>query len=67
MEKQFPEGLIWDFAFVRETGTEVCRIYTKKTGIDLHRRIQWMEFYKFMSSEMLKLEKAFNEVKELID
>ena len=67
MEKQFPEGLIWDFAFVRETGTEVCRIYTQKTGIDLHRRIQWMEFYKFMSSEMLKLEKAFNEVKELID
>ena len=67
MEKDFPEGLIWNFAYVRETGNEVCRIYTQKTGIDLHRRIQWMEFYQFMSSEMLKLEKAFKSVKEAIE
>ncbi len=67
MEKDFPEGLIWDFAYKRETGNEVCRIYTQKTGIDLHRRIQWMEFYLFMATEMLKLEKAFKLVKEAID
>ena len=67
MEKQFPAGLIWDFAFIRESGTEVCRIYTKKAGIDLHRRIQWMEFYQFMSTEMLKLEKAYKLVKEAIE
>ena len=67
MEKQFPDGLIWDFAYVRECGTEVCRIYTKKNGIDLHRRIQWMEFYQFMSTEMLKLERAFKTVKEAIE
>ncbi len=67
MEKDFPEGLIWNFAYVRETGNEVCRIYTQKTGIDLHRRIQWMEFYKFMATEMLKLEKAFRLVKEAIE
>jgi len=67
MEKQFPDGLIWDFAFIRECGTEVCRIYTHKSGIDLHRKIQWMEFYHFMSSEMLKLERNFKLVKEAID
>jgi hypothetical protein len=67
MEKQFPNGLIWDFAFIRECGTEVCRIYTHKIGIDLHRRIQWMEFYTFMSTEMLKLERAFKVVKEAIE
>jgi hypothetical protein len=67
MEKQFPNGLIWNFAYVRECGTEVCRIYTEKNGIDLHRRIQWMEFYKFMSEEMLKLERAFKTVKEAIE
>lgn len=67
MEKQFTEGLIWDFAYIRECGTEVCRIYTKKTGIDLHRPIHWMEFYKFMSTEMLKLESAFKVVKEAIE
>ena len=67
MEKQFPEGLTWDFAFIRECGTEVCRIYTHKNGIDLHRRIQWMEFYQFMSNEMLKLERNFKMVKEAIE
>lgn len=67
MEKQFPDGLIWNFAYIRECGTEVCRIYTQKSDIDLHRRIQWIEFYAFMSSEMLKLEKAFKIVKEAIE
>jgi hypothetical protein len=67
MEKQFPTGLIWDFAYVRECGTEVCRIYTQKNGIDIHRPILWMEFYEFMSTEMLKLEKAFKSVKDALD
>lgn len=67
VEKQFPEGLIWNFAYIRECGTEVCRIYTHKTGIDIHRRIHWMEFYKFMVDEMLKLEKSFKMVKDIIE
>jgi hypothetical protein len=67
MEKQFPSGLIWNFAYIRECGTEVCRIYSHKHSIDIHRRIQWMEFYKFMVEEMLKLEKAFRTVKEAIE
>ncbi|MDP4239281.1 MAG: DUF4268 domain-containing protein [Bacteroidota bacterium] len=66
-EKQFPQGLIWEPTYIRETGTIVSRIYTEKNGIDLHRRIQWMEFYQFMSTEMLKLEKAFKMVKEVIE
>ncbi len=67
LEKQFPGGLIWDASFIRECGTEVSRIYTQKKDIDLHRRIQWMEFYQFMSTEMLKLEKSFKIVKEAIE
>jgi len=67
LEKQFPDGLIWDFAYIRECGTEVSRIYTKKAGIDLHRKDQWPEFYQFMSTEMYKLEKAFKILKEAIE
>ena len=67
MEENFPEGLIWDFAYKLETGHEVCRIYSQKTGIDIHKRIHWMEFYTFMASEMLKLEKAFRYVKEAVE
>ena len=59
MEKKFPAGLIWNFAYELDSGREVCRIYSQKTGIDIHRRIHWMEFYRFMAEEMLKLEKAF--------
>ena len=67
MEENFPEGLIWDFAYKLETGHEVCRIYSQKTGIDIHTRSDWMEFYTFMASEMLKLEKAFRYVKEAVE
>lgn len=67
LEKQFPQGLIWDFAYARECGTEVCRIYSHCPGLDIHRRIHWMEFYRFMATEMLKLEKAFRMVKDVIE
>ncbi|MDO9153080.1 MAG: DUF4268 domain-containing protein [Paludibacter sp.] len=66
IEKDFQDGLIWNYAYIRECGTEVSRIYTHKPEIDIHRRIEWIIFYKFMSDEMLKLEKAFRKVKELI-
>ena len=67
MEEDFPEGLIWNFAYKLETGNEVCRIYSQKTGIDIHKRIEWMDFYKFMANEMLKLEKAFRNVKDVLE
>lgn len=67
MEEDFPEGLIWNFAYKLETGNEVCRIYSQKTGIDIHKRIEWMDFYKFMAAEMLKLENAFRNVKDVLE
>lgn len=64
MEEDFPDGLIWDPFYVNEVGRSVCRIYTRKTGIDIHRTEHWSEFYRFMAEEMLKMEKAFLTVKE---
>jgi len=66
IEKQFTNELIWEFSYIRECGTEVSRIYLQKTGIDIHRRSQWIEFYVFMYEEMQKLEQAFKKVKDLI-
>jgi len=65
-EEDFPEGLIWDFAYRLESGKTVSRIYSRKDGLDIHRRIQWMEFYRFMAEEMLKLEDAFRKIRDLI-
>ena len=41
LERDFPEGLIWDICFVRENGEQVARIYTAQEGLDLHRRSDW--------------------------
>lgn len=66
LEQGFSDGLIWDFAFVRENGQEVCRIYTEKQGLDMHKQSQWEEIYAFMASNMYTLERNFIEVRELI-
>lgn len=67
IEEEFSEGLIWDFAYQLDTGNEVSRIYSQKNGLDIHRRIQWMDFYRFMATEMLKLERAFKIIKDVVE
>ena len=47
-------------------GTPVSRIYKHKPDLDIHRREDRREFYVFLSKEMTKLEKAFNEMRELL-
>ena len=44
LERDFPEGLIWDCCFVRETGNQVARVYTAREGLDIHRREHWGKF-----------------------
>lgn len=66
LERDFPDGLIWDICFVRETGKEVARIYTRKEGIDLHRRQDWGTFFTFMVRQMYLLERNFMEIAEYL-
>ena len=66
LEMDFPEGLIWDICFVRDTGKQVARIYTSKSGIDFHRRQDWGEFFSFMASQMYLLERNFMSIAEYL-
>ena len=66
LETDFPEGLIWDICFVRDTGKQVARIYTAKLGIDFHRRQDWGEFFGFMASQMYLLERNFMSIAEYL-
>jgi len=66
LEKDFPEGLIWDMCFVRETGQQVARIYVEKGGIDFHRREDWGEFFSFMARQMYLLERNFMKIAEYL-
>lgn len=66
LETDFPEGLSWDICFVRDTGKQVARIYTSKSGIDFHRRQDWGEFFSFMASQMYLLERNFMSIAEYL-
>lgn len=66
LEKDFPDGLIWDCCFVRETGNEVARIYVAKEGLDLHRREHWGDFFSFMARQMYLLERNFMSIAEYL-
>ena len=61
----FPDAK-WEIFFIKPCGTAVSRIYKQKKDLDIHRREQWAEFYPFLSHKMSQLEKAFNELKDLL-
>ncbi|WP_016777073.1 DUF4268 domain-containing protein [Anaerophaga thermohalophila] len=64
-EDQFGEPMIWDFAYVRDNGREVCRVYVEQPG-DMYIKETWPEIHKFMIDRMIRLEKAFLEVKDYL-
>ena len=66
LEMDFPEGLTWDICFVRDTGKQVARVYTPRSGIDFHRRQDWGEFFSFMASQMYLLERNFMSIAEYL-
>ena len=66
LEMDFPEGLTWDICFVRDTGKQVARVYTSRSGIDFHRRQDWGEFLSFMASQMYLLERNFMSIAEYL-
>ena len=68
LEDGFDEGLIWEFFHEREdSGKEICRVYTKLDNVDFHRQNQWPDIFNFYIDNMLKLEKNFLEIKDLLN
>lgn len=67
LEEGFAESLIWDYCFQRESGQEVCRIYTSLPNVDFHRQNQWPDIFNFMIDNMLLLENNFMEIKDVIE
>ncbi|MGQ1889381.1 DUF4268 domain-containing protein [Thermophagus sp. OGC60D27] len=64
-EEHFGEPLIWDFAYTKDNGREVCRIFVERPG-DIYIKETWPEIHKFMIDKMIRLEKAFLEVKDYL-
>ncbi len=64
-ETAYEGELTWDYLYNKEEGREVCRIYEQMPS-DIYREEFWPETMKFMINRMLRLEKAFLEVKDFL-
>jgi hypothetical protein len=67
LEDGFNEPLIWDFCYTRDSGEEVCRIYTSLPEVDFHRQNQWPDIFNFLIDNMLILENNFMEIKDALE
>jgi len=67
LEEGFVKPLTWEFCFIRESGQEVCRIYTSLLNVDFHRQTQWPDIYNFLIDKMLILENNFMEIRDVLE
>jgi len=67
LEEGFAQPLEWDICFVRESGQEVCRIFTSLPNVDFHRQNQWPDIFNFMIDNMLLLENNLMEIKDVLE
>ena len=63
---EFPDNLIWEADFTRSCGTKVSSIYIQQADIDIHRRDQWPLFHQFLATNMVKMERVFFEIRDII-
>ncbi|MCW0482754.1 DUF4268 domain-containing protein [Gaoshiqia sediminis] len=66
LEDGFDEGLHWELCYTRDSGEQVCRIFTTQQGLDIHRQNQWPDIYNFFIEKMLILERNFMDIRDVI-
>lgn len=64
-ETAYEGSLTWDYLYTKNQDKEVCRVY-EQIPADIYHQEQWPETMKFMINRMLRLEKAFLEVKDFL-
>lgn len=67
LEEGFAEPLTWDFCFTRDSGQEVCRIYTSMQNADFHNQGQWPDIFNFLIGNMLILENNLMDIKDALE
>lgn len=67
IEEGFDHPLEWDICYTRESGQEVCRIFTFMPNVDFHRRNQWPDIFNFLIDNMLLLENNLMEIKDILE
>ncbi|MBK3517583.1 DUF4268 domain-containing protein [Carboxylicivirga marina] len=65
-ETQYEGPLTWDYVYTKEEGRDVCRVYEALSPADMYQEEKWPEVMKFMIDRMIRMEKAFLEVKDFL-
>ncbi len=66
LEEGFNDGFVWELCYRRESGEEVSRIYVENKSYDMHKQHQWADIYAFFIENMLKLERNFFEIQDIL-
>ncbi len=64
-ETTFGKHLTWDYLYEKPTGKHVCRVYVEMKA-DLYEVKEWPKVSYFLIDNMMRLEKAFLEVKDYL-
>lgn len=57
---------IWDEQLILENGKEICAIYKQLNDVNIYKKDDWNKIFDFLAKEMFALEKAFFEIKPLL-
>ena len=66
IEEQFGSPLTWELIYPLSENKDVCRIYCERTDLDFYNREQWPTIFRYLSINMLNMERAFLEIKDII-
>ena len=66
LEEYMQGPMIWEIEYIRENGKSVSRIYVQKEDVDLYNRETWEEAFRFMYSQMMRLEKFYREYRDFL-
>jgi len=64
-ENTFGKPLTWDYLYKKPNGNQVCRIYVEMNA-DLYKVEEWPQVSFFLIDNMMRMEKAFLEVKDFL-
>ena len=64
-EKSFGKPLTWNYMYEKPTGEQVCRVYVEMEA-DLYEVEKWPPVSFFLIDNMMRMEKAFLEVKDFL-
>ena len=66
-EEFIDHSWIWDEEYTLDNGKKICAIYKQLNGVNIYRKSDWTTIFEFFVTNMILLEKAFDEIKPLLE